>query len=188
MKICVFGASSDNIDKKYFDDARRLGQEMAKRGHTLVFGGGAHGLMGAVARGIHDKNGESVGIAPRFFDIDDVLFKEGTSLIYTESMSERKKMMEDISDAFVAVPGGVGTYEELFEVMTLKQIGQMNKPIVLLNTNNYYGKLEELLIHTLECGFVRADCKDVYKIFSSAEEILEYIENYDEKSVNSLKY
>ena len=188
MKICVFGASSDNIDKIYFEQVKLLGKTMAERGHTLVFGGGARGLMGAVAKGITEAGGESIGIAPSFFDVDDILYKEGTQLIYTETMSERKKMMEDISDAFIAVPGGVGTYEEFFEVLTLKQLQQLNKPLVIFNINHYYDKFEELLVHTVETGFMKQECKNVYRIFDSTDDIMTYIENYNESTVNVLKY
>lgn len=188
MKVCVFGASSNSIDKSYFDKVTELGEKMAKRGHTLVFGGGAQGLMGAVVKGITAQGGESIGIAPSFFDVDDILYKDGTRLILTETMAERKKMMEDISDAFIAVPGGVGTFEEFFEVLTLKQLQQHNKPLALFNVNNYYDKFEELLAFTVEAGFMKEECKNVYKIFSSAEEILTYIENYDETNENVLKY
>ncbi len=188
MKICVFGASSNDIEKVYFTETEALGRKMAERGHTLVFGGGARGLMGAVARGVGAADGESIGIAPSFFDVGDILYKDGTELIYTETMAERKKLMEDMSDAFIAVPGGVGTYEEFFEVLTLKQLQQHNKPLALFNINNYYGKFEELLVHTVDCGFMKEECKNVYRIFDSADELLDYIENYDETLEKVLKY
>ena len=188
MKICVFGASSNDIEEIYFQEIKALGKKMAERGHTLVFGGGARGLMGAVARGVTEKNGESIGVSPSFFDVGDVLYKDGTELIFTETMSERKKLMEDMSDAFIAVPGGVGTYEEFFEVLTLKQLKQHNKPIVLFNVNHFYDKLEELLVHTVKTGFMKQECKAVYKTFDSADELLDYIENYNETNENINKY
>ena len=188
MKICVFGASSNDIDKIYFEKVKELGSKMAERGHALVFGGGARGLMGAVVKGITENGGESIGIAPSFFDVDDILYKDGTQLILTNTMAERKKMMEDMSDAFIAVPGGVGTYEEFFEVLTLKQLQQHNKPLVLFNVNNYYDKFEKMLEFTVEAGFMKEECKNVYRIFSSADELLEYIENYNETNENVLKY
>ena len=103
-------------------------------------------------------------------------------------MSERKKLMEDTSDAFVVAPGGVGTFEEFFEVLTLKQLQRINKPIVIYNVDGYYDTLEALLTHVVENGFMKQECKDVYKIFSSAEEIISYIENYNETNDNVLKY
>ena len=188
MKICVFGASSNDIEKIYFEKTYELGKKMAERGHTLVFGGGARGLMGAVARGISSANGESIGISPSFFDVGDILYKEGTELIFTKTMAERKKLMEDTSDAFISVPGGVGTFEEFFEVLTLKQLQQHNKPLVLFNIKNYYDKFEELLVHTVKSGFMKEECKNVYRIFDSSDELLDYIENYDETLEKVLKY
>jgi uncharacterized protein (TIGR00730 family) len=188
MNICVFGASSDDIKEIYFKNVRELGNKMAERGHALVYGGGAHGLMGAAARGVAEKGGEVIGIAPSFFDVGDILYKESGKLIFTETMSERKKLMEDTSDAFVVAPGGVGTFEEFFEVLTLKQLQRINKPIVIYNVDGYYDTLEALLTHVVENGFMKQECKDVYKIFSSAEEIISYIENYNETNDNVLKY
>ncbi len=188
MRICIFGASSDDIDGIYFSEVTELGRKAAEKKHSLVFGGGAHGLMGAAARGFAEKDGEIIGIAPSFFDIGDILYKDSGKLIFTETMSERKKLMEDTSDAFVIVPGGVGTFEEFFEVLTLKQLQQINKPIVIFNVNGYYDKLEELLCSVVKYGFMKQECKDVYKIFASADELLEYIENYNETNENVLKY
>jgi uncharacterized protein (TIGR00730 family) len=188
MNICIFGASSDSIDKIYFDEVRLLGNKLAERNHALVYGGGAHGLMGAAARGFAEKGGKVIGIAPSFFDVDDILYKESGELIFTETMSERKKLMEDSSDAFIVAPGGVGTFEEFFEVLTLKQLQQINKPIVIFNVNSYYDKLEELLVSVVEHKFMKEECKAVYRIFSKAEEIIDYIENYNETNENVLKY
>ena len=188
MKVCVFGASSDNIDASYFEAVEDLGRKLAKNNHTVVFGGGAHGLMGAVARGAAENGGEIIGIAPSFFDVRDILYKDSGELIFTETMAERKKIMEDISDAFIAVPGGVGTFEEFFEVLTLKQLQRHNKPLVIFNVNHYYDKLEELLSEIVQRGFMKQECKDVYKVCHSAEELIAYIENYNETIENVKKY
>ena len=188
MNVCVFGASSDNIDASYFESVENLGRKLAESSHTVVFGGGAHGLMGAVARGAAKNGGKIIGIAPSFFDVGDILYKDSGELIFTETMAERKKMMEDISDAFIAVPGGVGTFEEFFEVLTLKQLQKHNKPLVIFNVNHYYDKLEELLEEIVKAGFMKRECKSVYKVCTSAEELIEYIENYNESIENVKKY
>ena len=188
MNVCVFGASSDNIDASYFGAIENLGRKLAENSHTVVFGGGAHGLMGAVARGAAEKGGKIIGIAPSFFNVGDILYKDSGELIFTETMAERKKMMEDISDAFIAVPGGVGTFEEFFEVLTLKQLQKQNKPLVIFNVNHYYDKLEELLEEIVKAGFMKQECKSVYKICASAEELVSYIENYNETIENVKKY
>lgn len=176
MKICVFGASSDNIDKIYFEKVTELGKKLAARSHTLIFGAGAHGLMGAVARGAKSAGGNVIGIVPSFFDEGDIIFKDCTELIFTQTMAERKKMMEDTADAFIMVPGGAGTYEEFFEVLTLKQLDKHRKPIAVFNVNGYYDKFEELMSHTVSAGFMTENAKNVYKTFSSADELLSYIE------------
>ena len=177
MKICVFGASSDNIDKIYFEKVTELGKKLAARSHTLIFGAGAHGLMGAAARGAKSAGGEVIGIVPSFFDEGDIIFKDCTELIFTETMAERKRMMEDTADAFIMVPGGTGTYEEFFEVLTLKQLDKHKKPIAVFNVNGYYDKFEELMEHTVRTGFMTESAKNVYKTFSCADELLSYIEN-----------
>lgn len=127
MKICVFGASSSTIDKSYVSQVEELGRKIADRGHGLVYGAGASGLMGAVARGVYEKKGEIVGVVPNFFDDEDMgvdgrIFQDCTELIRTDTMRERKRIMEERADAFVIVPGGIGTFEEFFEVFTLKQL------------------------------------------------------------------
>jgi len=124
MKICVFGAASPKIDQEYIDKVELLGEEMVKRGHSLVFGGGANGLMGAVARGVQSQGGRIEGIIPSFFENEEIeaVFEYCDEVFETATMRERKQIMEDRSDAFVIVPGGIGTFEEFFEIMTLRQL------------------------------------------------------------------
>ena len=119
MNICIYGASSNEIDNIYIKYTEHLGQVMGKRGHNLVFGGGAKGLMGAAARGVVKGGGNVIGIAPSFFNVDGVLFEECSEFIYTDTMRERKLAMEEKSDAFIATPGGIGTFDELFEIKTV---------------------------------------------------------------------
>ena len=120
MKICVFGASSAHIDDKYIQVVEKLGEEMAKRGHSLVFGCGGTGLMGAAARGVKRGGGYIHGVVPTFFKQNgvEILFDECDKVTYTQTMRERKAIMEDDADAFIIVPGGVGTFEEFFEIVT----------------------------------------------------------------------
>lgn len=114
MNICVYGAASDEIDKIYTAEAEKLGEKMAKCGHSLVFGGGAGGMMGAAARGIHKNGGNIIGVVPTFFNVDGILFEHCNEMIRTETMRERKQIMEDRADAFIMTPGGIGTFEEFF--------------------------------------------------------------------------
>ena len=176
MNICMYGASSTDLDKIYYDAAEHLGRRIAARGHGLVFGGGAQGLMGATARGLAAGGGRITGIAPRFFDKPGILYKECSEFIFTDTMRERKELMENLSDAFIMAPGGIGTYEEFFEVLTLKQLGQLNKPIAVFNVNGYYELLLRLLEDTVSKGFMKASCLDIFGIFDDADEMLDYIE------------
>lgn len=180
MNICIYGASSNKINKKYIEETENLAYMLAKDGHKLIFGAGTNGLMGASARGFTKGNGEIIGIAPSFFDVDGVLYDKCTNLIRTETMRERKKTMEDMSDAFVMVPGGLGTFDEFFEIMTLKQLARHNKPIVIYDILGYYDKLIDFLDHCINEGFVREDCRDLYKVLKTPEEVMEYIDNYAE--------
>lgn len=174
MKICIFGASSDSIASEYIENAFRLGKVIGENGHELIFGAGNTGLMGACARGLHSVGGKSVGIAPKFFDEPGVLFPQCSRMIFTETMSERKKLMEDMCDAFIVLPGGIGTFEEFFEVLTLKQLGRHNKPIVLLDTSDYFSPVIALLTSTAEKGFMSRSCLSLFTVCSDTQKAVEY--------------
>ena len=178
MKICVFGASSRDLEQGYFDEAFALGAELARRGHTIVFGGGASGLMGATARGAKSRGGHLIGIAPKFFDEPGILDKDCDEMIFTETMSERKKAMEDMSEAFITLPGGIGTFEEFFEALTLKQLGRHAKAMAVLNTLGYYDVLEAMVQRAVDERFLTADGKDLYAMFTDVGELVSYVENY----------
>ena len=184
MNICVFGAASDYIDDIYKENGEELGQLLSQKGHTLIFGGGAGGLMGAVARGVYAEGGKIIGVAPGFFNVDGVLFENCTEFITTESMRERKYIMEEKADAFIVAPGGIGTFEEFFEVLTLKQLGRHEKAIVIINTNGYYDKMIELLDHTKDKHFMTDKCLELFKVVETAQEAFSYIESYKPKKYN----
>ena len=176
MNICVFGAASDRLVDDYFLLAEELGRAMGRRGHTLIFGGGATGLMGATARGLLAEGGRFIGIAPRFFDVPGILMENGGEMIFTETMAERKTLMRDMSDAFITLPGGIGTFEEFLETLTLKQLGRHEKPMALLETLGYYQPMETMLAHTASAGFMASACLEMYRTFDNAEDCLNYIE------------
>lgn len=179
MKICVFGAASNEIDKSYIDAVENLGKELAKRGHSLVFGAGGNGLMGAAARGVKQGGGEVCGIIPKFFRDKNIeaIFEECDDLIFTETMAERKSTMENMSDAFIIVPGGVGTFEEFFQVFTAKQLGIHTKPIALYDVNGYYKELDDFLRVAVTEKFIRPACKELYDYTDNLDELFSYIEN-----------
>ena len=173
MNICVFGASGDELDREYFLAAGALGALMAREGHCLIFGGGAGGLMGECARGAHDGGGEIIGVAPRFFDEPGILYGDCSRFIYTETMAQRKQTMEDMAEAFVVLPGGIGTFEEFFEVLTLKQLGRHEKPMALLNTLGYYDALLALLENAVEGGFLSRGCLELFSLCDAPRQALD---------------
>ncbi len=179
MNICVYGASSNKLDQSYILAVEEFGFQMAKRGHNLVFGGGAQGLMGAAARGVHKGGGQITGVAPSFFDVDGILYQDCTEFIYTETMRERKQIMEDRADAFVMVPGGIGTFEEFFEILTLKQLGRHQKAIACLNVNGYFDTMNTMLEEAIEGHFMAPANRELYRFFEKSEEILDYLERYE---------
>ena len=178
MNICVYGASSALLKNIYYEKTEELGRAMGKRGHGLVFGGGATGMMGAAARGVAAENGYILGIAPRFFDQPGVLYEKCTEFIFTENMRERKKLLEEKSDATIVAPGGIGTYEEFFEILTLKSLHRLDRPIVLYNINGYYDGMKALLQHTADEKFMDASNMELCAFMDDPEQILAYIENY----------
>ncbi len=179
MNICVYGASSKTIDKKYIDQIELLGETLAKRGHGLVFGGGKNGAMGASARGAIRGGAKRVlGISPKFFDVDGVLFENCTELVFTDTMRQRKKLLEEYADAFIIAPGGIGTFDEFFEILTLKQLAQHNKPMVIFDVDGYYKPLIELMQNAVDGEFMNQATMELYFYTSSIEEVFDYIENY----------
>ena len=176
MNICVYGAASSAIDGAYLDAACELGRAMADRGHRLIFGGGNTGIMGAVARGIREGNGEMTGIAPEFFHTPGVLFEDCTELILTGTMRERKQRMEDLSEGIIMAPGGIGTLDELCEILTLKQLGRHKMPIGILNCRGYFDPLTAMLQNAVREGFLEETGLELYRVFSEPQELLDYME------------
>lgn len=179
MKITIYGGASSLVNPDYISEGEEFGKLLVKRGHSAVYGGGARGLMGAVARGVKEEGGYILGISPKLFEnTDGELFTDCDEFIFTESMRERKFLLEEYGDAFVVLPGGAGTFEELFEAFTLKQIGEHTKPIVIYNMNHYYDVLVELLNHAMEEKFIRETNLELFKVVDNAKDVLDYIEGY----------
>ncbi|HIZ72209.1 MAG: TIGR00730 family Rossman fold protein [Bacillota bacterium] len=180
MKICIFGAASAQIDRCYVEAVEDLAEKMAKRGHSLVFGAGGSGLMGAAARGTKRGGGYIHGVIPKFFREErlESIYDQCDELTFTDTMAERKTTMEDDCDAFIIVPGGIGTLEEFYEVITLKQLGRHHKAIAFYNLNGYYDTLEKFMHEMSEKKFMAAACHEMYRIFTDAEELFAYLETY----------
>ena len=180
MKICIFGAASAHIDDIYVKAVEDLSDKLAKRGHSLVFGAGATGLMGAAARGFKRGGGFVHGVIPEFFRDEQVeaIFDKCDKITYTKTMSERKFIMEDEAEAFIITPGGIGTFEEFFEVLTLKQLGRHKKALAIYNIDGYYDDLERFMQTVTDRKFITFKCSEMYQYFDNGEKIIEYLDNY----------
>ena len=170
MKICIFGASSDRLSSVYYREAEVLGSLIAAEGHTLLFGGGAGGLMGACAKSALSAGGQVIGIAPRIFDEPGILLDGCAEMIFTGSMSERKTKMTELSDAYIALPGGIGTMDEFFEVLTMAQLGLTQGSLVLLNTEGFYNSLLRFLQEMADGGFMSRNCLELVKVCQTPDE------------------
>ena len=153
--VCVFCASSANIDERYLADARELGNLLAQGGWRCVNGGGAVGLMGAVTDGTLDAGGEVTGVIPKFMVDNGWCYDRLMDVVVTADMHQRKQMMSNMADAVIALPGGVGTLEELLETLTWRQLGLVKVPIIILNTLGYYDPLLAMLRHAIDEGFMK---------------------------------
>lgn len=176
MKICIFGSGSSNIDSSYKKIGKDLGQLIAKRQHQLVFGGGSYGMMGAVVKGVIENNGKVIGVAPDFLTYEH--YDKCSEFIETETIYERKKILRDLSGGFIVTPGGLGTLDEFFEVLTLKKLERHNKPIVILNINNYFNEMLNMISISIGKKFIPKENAELYKVVNSPEEALNYLENY----------
>lgn len=175
MNICLYGSGSTKIDKIYTDAAYELGCEIAKKGHTLVFGGGDTGMMGACAHGVQDNAGKTIGIAPEWINNFEPLCEKCSEFIYVDSMDERKKKFVEHSDAFIISPGGIGTLDEFFEIVTLKKLKQIDQPIIVFNMANFYDKMLEMIADMEQKGFLYKQEK-IFETANTLEEVFEYLE------------
>ena len=175
--IVVYGASSAEAEQVFVDAAYRLGSLIAKAGKRLVSGAGSTGLMAAVENGALDAGGVSIGIIPQFMVDNGWLHKGLTETIVTPSMHERKHKMADMADAVVALPGGTGTFEELFEIITWKMLGLFVKPIIILNTDHYYDLLLQMLDRTAEHHFMNPVFKKLWAVAETPDEAMKLIDS-----------
>jgi hypothetical protein len=170
--ICVYCGSGHGSDPAFAQAADALGRVMGEAGVSLVYGGGNVGLMGTVARGVLAAGGHVTGIIPDFLKQRERMLDEAQETIVVPDMHTRKQMMFERADAFVAMPGGIGTLEELVEQMTWAQLGRHEKPILLLNTNGFWRPLLNLLAHMLEQGFIRPGLELNYLVAERVEEVV----------------
>ena len=176
--IVVYCGSNLGATPLYVEAARGLGEAIAKRGSRLVYGGGRIGLMGTVADAVLQAGGETVGVIPTFLREKEVAHRGLTELIETPDMPSRKNKMIELGDAFIALAGGIGTFEELFEVLSLAQLKQHRKPVGLVNTAGFYDPLLALLQQTAAQGFMPAANLSLLCVADTPQELLVKLENY----------
>ena len=175
MKICVFASSSSRINSDYAVAASQLGLLLAMAKMDVVYGGGGIGLMGKLADAVLENGGNITGVIPAFMKDEGWDHSHVNEMIVTADMGERKKRMFAMADAVVALPGGVGTLEELTEAITLKQLGLYKGPIILLNTLNFYKSLIDFLEHMISGNFLRFEHKGIWEIAATPEEVMDHL-------------
>jgi uncharacterized protein (TIGR00730 family) len=176
MNVCVFCSSSGRIDRRYLDLAAEAGAELARRGHTLVSGGAIVSCMGAVARAARDGGAHTIGIIPKALVDIEIADEDSGELVVTDDMRSRKGEMDRRSEAFLVLPGGIGTLEELFEVWTARVLGLHDKPIAILDPQGLYDGLRDLMSHLLDEGFNRPHIFDAVGWATSVEEAFDHLE------------
>ncbi len=176
--ICVYSSSSSAISAEYFQVAAALGQAISRRGDTMLYGGGLNGLMGAVAKAVHQTGGRVVGVIPEALNVPGVVYENCDELIITQTLRERKAIMDQRSEAFIALPGGYGTLEELLEIITLKQLRHHQKPIVIINSNGFYDWLLKQFEQIISERFAKPESEQLYYTTDTVQGALDYIEHY----------
>jgi uncharacterized protein (TIGR00730 family) len=185
--ICVYCASSTKVNQRYYDAAVELGELIAQKGMRLINGAGTMGLMRACADAVLNSGGEAVGVIPQFMVDRNWHYEDMTELIITKDIHERKRKLAKMADALIALPGGCGTFEELLEAITWKQLGIINKPIVILNTDGYYTPLIEMLEKAAREHFMREEHLRLWTVASTPEEAIDQVQNAPDWDVTIAK-
>ena len=176
MKICVFCSSSERIDESFLRAGRLFGTELGRRGHELIYGGYGRGLMGEVARGAFEAGGRVTAVVPSLFDDERFIYSGCSRVLKTADLHERKNVMQAEADAFAILPGGIGTYDELFDTLALISLGQLDKPLAVLDVNECYRHLRTLLEEGVSKGFIGAVLAERVRFYASAAELLDGVE------------
>jgi uncharacterized protein (TIGR00730 family) len=179
MNVCVFAASSNRIDEVYANAASELGKLLAEAGMNIIYGGGGIGLMGKLADAALKEGGHVTGVIPGFMKEEGWGHETVTEMIVTGDMGDRKKMMFSKADAVIALPGGIGTLEELTEAMTLKQLGIYKGPIIILNTSGFYNSFIDFLDQMISGNFLRLQHKDIWEVVNTPSEALIALKGYN---------
>lgn len=173
--ITVYCSSSKNVPRVYFDSAIEIGRAIARQGWTLVYGGNCIGCMDSLANGVRSAGGKVIGVTPKLMLDEGIADKNCDELIVTDSMRERKKIMEDRGDAFIALPGGLGTFEEVFEIIVGRLLGYHAKPIVLLNIDGYYNPLLAMIDHGIELNFIKPKSRELFHVAARVSDAIDFL-------------
>ena len=176
--ICVFCGSSEGNDPAILEQAKVLGNQLAANNITLVYGGSQLGIMGAVAKASLTQGGKAIGIIPEFLKTKEIVYTELDEVITTQNMHERKLKMQEVSDGFITLPGGFGTFEELFEIITWSQLGLHHKPIGLLNINGFYDHLIAMLDEMVNRGFLSAKNRQLLIVDDEVDGLLDKMKHF----------
>lgn len=186
--ICVYCGSSSQASRRFFDEAEKLGKLLAENGIELIYGAGGIGIMNAIATAVQQNGGRVTGVIPRFMIEAGWHNEHLDKIIITADMHERKSTMADLSDAAVALPGGIGTMEELLEILTWKQLGLTTKPIVIVNIDGYYDPLLAMLRQAIQEKFMRTVHENMWTVVTSADDVLEAIRKSPQWDKNQNKF
>jgi cytokinin riboside 5'-monophosphate phosphoribohydrolase len=178
VKVCVFCSSSDRVDQRYRDAAEELGRALARAGHGLVYGGSRVGLMGIVARAALQEGAEVVGVIPEFMQRRALAAEGAVRMLVTSGMRERKAQMDALADAFVALPGGFGTCEEILEALTLRGLARHDKAVVFVNIGGFYDSLLAFFDRMYEESFAREETRALYHVATTVQAALDYLADY----------
>ncbi len=181
--ICVFCSSSEILDNSYFEVARQMGKLIAENGFNLVHGGGMIGLMGAISESSQKYGSKVTGVLPERLNLEGIASETDDEIIITKDMADRKTEMRKRSEAFIALPGGFGTLEEISEVITLKQLKYHTKPVVILNTNDFYSPLIQMFEKFYEHSFAKTEYRNLYFVANTPEAAIKYILDYKYEEV-----
>jgi len=174
--LCVYCSSSDRLEARYYAAAEALGRSMVARGWGLVYGGGRTGLMGTVARTVKEGGGRVVGVIPEFMKVKELAYDEADELVTVVTMRERKLLMESRADAFVALPGGWGTLEEMMEILALRQLDVLRKPCVFLNQDGFYDDLLRFFDRMIAERFNKASNLELFRVARTVDEVLDLVD------------
>ena len=181
QSVCVFSSSSDAVAPHFFRAAEEVGELLAREGRTLIYGGGKVGLMGALAGAVHRHGGKVIGVIPHYLRRKEIAYEAADELIVTKDLRERKAVMEERAGAFLSLPGGFGTLEEILEILTLKQLQQHAKPVVFLNTANFYAPLLDVFEHLYAHQFAKVGHREMYHVAAQPADVFAHLKSCQPK-------